>query len=231
MIVVLLDMLACTGGSAVVDDADERGHDTDPWQLDGDTGQAPELAIDLVDPPTGSTSGGELARVLGGPLDIDGESPAVTLGGAEGKVTAWTATAVEFITPPGAAGPAVVTLAQGEARVSASGLFAYDDGCDGITTIEPDPFEGDANEVEAFTVTILGCATGIVLVDERGRESGEIENYYEVRDYPPSVDGQDEVKLWHQANGDLVGTVEWSFIFDTDQGQFAITMELEGDGR
>ncbi len=238
MLSLILVGVSCSGGSIVVGGdtaAPGRDRDTDSWVLDdtGDSGgsEAPrEIAIDLVDPSTALTTGGEPIRVLGGPLDPDGDDPLVTIGGAEATVTGWTATSVELLTPPGAEGPATVTLAQGEASASADGLFAYAEPCEGITRVDPTPVTGDANHEERLSVTLWGCATGIVLA-ERTRDSGELDDVYEVESYPSSVDGQEKITVWHYGSPGLSGTVQWSFHFDTDQGRFTVEMELEGDGR
>ncbi len=224
--------IGCTSAVVVGGSGGKESSDTGPgWSLDDTSGDAPatSLVVELVDPAIGLTTGGEVARVLGGPLDEAGDTPVVTIGGAVAEVSGWTSTGVDLVTPPGEAGTVDVTLAQGGATGTGEGLFTYAEPCAGITRVEPDPVEGDLNHEETLTATLHGCATGLELV-EPTRNSGELEGAIEVRESPESVDGTGVVRVWHYASPGYSGTLQWPLYFDTDQGRFTVMLELVGDG-
>lgn len=173
----------------------------------GDTGPS-AIAIDLVDPSSGSTAGGEAVTLYGGPFD---ESASVWFGADTATVTAATATTLSVLTPAHSIEEAVVVVVEtSTGRGEAVSAFAYVEPCLGVapssTTIDM-----DLQTVNDATITLTGCATGI-------SPAQQYAGYLEFVSWPSSVDGTGSVTVRLYGSSSSGGYGEWTISLGTDQG-------------
>lgn len=117
------------------------------------------LSVDLIEPSTGSTRGGDAVRLHGGPFIEAGL--AVAFGGTAGTVVAWTGTTVDVLTPAHEKEASVdvdVTTTAGAGHAASS--FAYVEPCEGITASPLTVSVGHTNSAD-IDITLTGCATTV----------------------------------------------------------------------
>lgn len=129
-----------------------------------DTGDvvAVSIAVELVDPAAGSTEGGEAVTIYGGPFRADA---VVTFASASATVLSWTESTLAVVTPPGSPGLVDVTVTTEAGSGGASGVYTYVEPCAGVVA-SPSSVRTGNDDDEDVSITLTGCATGIVGVGE-----------------------------------------------------------------
>ncbi len=169
------------------------------------------IAIDLVEPSTVSTFGGDPITLYGGPYAADA---VVSIGGTAGTVSAWTETTLSVVTPAGAEGAVDIAVTTSAGAGSAVGALTYVEPCTGVT---PDPATVymDRQTVNSVTVALNGCATGLynASVDRA---------IVDITAFPASVDGTGAVTLTYYGNASMGLTDYQQVKLGTDQGEVTI---------
>lgn len=214
-----------TGGRQDTADTADSGIDTgDTGRVDtADSGDVEPvtIAVDLVSPSSGSTLGGDAVTIYGGPFT---ESAVVTFDGAQASVTSWTATTLAVVTPAGDSGPADIAVRTDEGEGTGTGAYTYEEPCDGVAA-SPSYVHTGNDDDQDVTITLTGCATGVVAVDET--YTGYDGTVYGVTwtSVPASVDGTGTATLRLQHWSRLTPSSSYYPYLETDQGR--VTIEVD----
>lgn len=181
-----------------------------------------DLAIDLVDPATGSTEGGDDVVLYGGPWD---ETAQVWFDGDAAAVLAWTATTLTVTTPPHAGEEAVdVVVETATGRGEALAAYAYAEPCEGLTATPGYTRTGNDDD-EDVAITLSGCATGIRAVDELYTGYDGTSFGVEWIAAPSSVDGTETATLRYHHWSRWSSASSYYPYLETDQGQVVVEID------
>lgn len=176
------------------------------------------IAIDLVEPTTVSTVGGDPITLYGGPYAADA---LVSIGSGAGTVSAWTETTLSVITPAGPAGPVNVAVTTSAGAGSTAGALTYVKPCDGIVASPSSWNFSPAGADNSTTVTLTGCATGVAGVTELYTSSNGSTYGLFWDDVPASIDGAVSVTLRWDGNPQVLGS-HMTAVITTDQGSATV---------
>ncbi len=231
-------LLACSEAKVVLGNQtpSPRGSDTDTGASDTaqDTRVPPDtganetgdpvqvvVAVDLVNPSTGSAVGGDVVAIYGGPFS---EGAGVTFDGVAAIVSTWTETTLSIVTPPGEAGLADVAVTTLDGVGVGEAAFTYIEPCEGLVA-EPSYVRTGNDDDEDVTITLRGCGTGISATDEV--YLGEDRALYGVTwmSAPSSVEGTGTatLRLLHWSR--FSPATSYFPYLDTDQGRLTVEVD------
>lgn len=164
-----------------------------------------------------------MVAIYGGPFD---ETASVWLGADLAAVTTWSATtfAISTSTPAHPQEESVdVAVETTSERGEAQAAFTYSEPCNGIAATPSSVSFSPAGTSAEVRITLDGCATGVVRVDDTYVDSSGVTYGMTWSSVPSAVDGSTAVTLGYAASARTV-TAYFTPRISTDQGPVSVSV-------